>query len=63
MAGERVLGPAGPAAPHPLGRTASARSSRLIFVHGYNNRFGDAVFRIAQVVHDTDAEVTPILFT
>jgi len=35
----------------------------LIFVHGYNNRFGDAVFRAAQLVHDSDAEVTPILFT
>ena len=35
----------------------------LIFVHGYNNRFGDAVFRFAQLVHDSDADVTPILFT
>jgi len=34
-----------------------------IFVHGYNNRFGDAVFRFAQIVHDSDAEVTPVLFT
>jgi esterase/lipase superfamily enzyme len=35
----------------------------LIFVHGYNNRFGDAVFRFAQLVHDSDADVTPVLFT
>ena len=35
----------------------------LIFVHGYNNRFSDAVFRAAQVVHDSDADVTPVLFT
>jgi esterase/lipase superfamily enzyme len=35
----------------------------LIFVHGFNNRFGDAVFRFAQFVHDSDADVTPILFT
>ena len=35
----------------------------LIFVHGYNNRFGDAVFRFAQLVHNSDADVTPILFT
>ena len=43
----------------------SARNKHrvLIFVHGYNNRFGDAVFRFAQIVHDSDAEVTPILFT
>ena len=32
-------------------------------MHGYNNRFSDAVFRAAQLVHDSDAEVTPILFT
>ena len=35
----------------------------LIFVHGYNNRFNDAVFRAAQLIHDSDAGVTPILFT
>jgi esterase/lipase superfamily enzyme len=35
----------------------------LIFVHGYNTRIGDAVFRFAQLVHDADARVTPILFT
>jgi hypothetical protein len=28
-----------------------------------NNRFGEAVFRFAQFIHDSDAEVTPILFT
>jgi len=35
----------------------------LVFVHGFNNRFDDAVFRFAQIVHDSDAEVVPILFT
>jgi len=35
----------------------------LVFVHGYNNRFDDAVFRLAQIVHDSDAEVMPVLFT
>ena len=43
--------------------TAARRHSVLIFVHGYNTRVGDAVFRFAQLVHDADAEVTPILFT
>ena len=43
--------------------TATRRHRVLIFVHGYNNRFGDAVFRFAQFVHDSDAKVTPILFT
>ena len=43
--------------------TAARKHRVLIFVHGYNNRFSDAVFRLAQIVHDADAEVTPILFT
>ncbi len=43
--------------------TAARKHRVLIFVHGYNNRFSDAVFRFAQIVHDADAEVTPILFT
>jgi esterase/lipase superfamily enzyme len=43
--------------------SAANRHRVLIFVHGYNNRFSDAVFRAAQLVHDSGAEVTPILFT
>ncbi|WP_246160155.1 alpha/beta hydrolase [Aureimonas fodinaquatilis] len=35
----------------------------LIFVHGFNNRFDDAVYRFAQIVHDSGADVAPILFT
>ncbi|WP_348645277.1 alpha/beta hydrolase [Methylobacterium sp. BTF04] len=35
----------------------------LVFVHGFNNRFEDAVFRFAQVVHDAGADVVPVLFT
>lgn len=35
----------------------------LIFVHGYNTRFDDAVFRFAQIVHDAEAPITPVLFT
>lgn len=35
----------------------------LVFVHGYNQRFDDAVFRFAQIVHDSGADVTPVLFT
>ena len=35
----------------------------LLFVHGYNNRFDDAVYRFAQIVHDTKAPVIPVLFT
>ena len=40
------------------------RSRRvLIFVHGFNNRYEEAVYRFAQVVHDSHADVAPILFT
>ena len=43
---------------------AATRKHRvLVFVHGFNNRFDDAVYRFAQLVHDSGAEVTPMLFT
>ncbi|MFO1103242.1 MAG: alpha/beta hydrolase [Methylocystis sp.] len=35
----------------------------LLFVHGYNTRFEEAVYRFAQIVHDSGADVTPVLFT
>ncbi len=35
----------------------------LVFIHGFNNRFDDAVYRFAQIVHDSGAPVVPILFT
>jgi esterase/lipase superfamily enzyme len=35
----------------------------LIFVHGFNTRYADSVFRFAQIVHDTDANVAPVLFS
>ena len=35
----------------------------LVFVHGYNTRFEEAVYRFAQIVKDSHAQVTPILFT
>lgn len=35
----------------------------LIFVHGFNNRFEDAVYRFAQIVHDSGADAAPVLFT
>jgi esterase/lipase superfamily enzyme len=39
------------------------RSKVLVFVHGFNNRFDDAVYRFAQIVHDSKAPGIPILFT
>ncbi|RVE92203.1 MULTISPECIES: alpha/beta hydrolase [Sinorhizobium] len=35
----------------------------LLFVHGFNNRYEDGVFRLAQIVHDSGAQATPMLFT
>ncbi|WP_246154824.1 alpha/beta hydrolase [Methylobacterium oryzihabitans] len=47
-----------------LGRgTRAGKRHALVFVHGFNNRFEDAVFRFAQIVHDTGADVVPVLFT
>jgi esterase/lipase superfamily enzyme len=47
--------------------TADAKQSRrgkvLVFVHGFNNRFDDAVYRFAQIVHDSRTPATPVLFT
>jgi len=39
------------------------RSKALIFVHGFNNRFDDAVYRLAQIVQDSGAPVVPVLFS
>jgi esterase/lipase superfamily enzyme len=41
----------------------SGRSKVLVFVHGFNNRFDDAVYRFAQIVHDSKAGGIPVLFT
>jgi esterase/lipase superfamily enzyme len=59
---------------HPIDKTQAAAVFRrllrtkpnrhvLVFVHGYNNRFEDAVFRFAQFINDSRAQVVPILFT
>ncbi|MGE4172394.1 MAG: alpha/beta hydrolase [Methylocystis sp.] len=39
------------------------RKQVLLFVHGFNTRFEEAVYRFAQIVHDSEADVTPVLFT
>ena len=47
--------------------STAAKQSRLrrvlVFVHGFNNRFDDAVYRFAQVVHDSKSLAIPVLFT
>jgi esterase/lipase superfamily enzyme len=35
----------------------------LIFVHGFNTRFEEAVYRFAQIVYDARVNVAPVLFT
>jgi esterase/lipase superfamily enzyme len=35
----------------------------LLFVHGFNNRFEEAVFRFAQIMHDSKTPAVPLLFT
>jgi esterase/lipase superfamily enzyme len=35
----------------------------LVFIHGFNVSFEEAVFRFAQIVHDSRANVAPVLFS
>jgi len=35
----------------------------LIFIHGYNTRFDEAIFRFAQIIYDAKFKGVPILFT
>lgn len=44
-----------------LARTPGRRV--MVFVHGYNTRFEEAVFRLAQIAHDSRAPAVPALFT
>jgi esterase/lipase superfamily enzyme len=41
----------------------TGRTKVLVFVHGFNNRFDEAVYRFAQIVHDAKLPVIPVLFT
>ena len=38
-------------------------SKVLVFVHGFNNRFDEALYRFAQIHHDAKAPSIPVLFT
>ncbi|UVK36537.1 alpha/beta hydrolase [Mesorhizobium sp. AR10] len=37
--------------------------SVLVFIHGFNNRFEDSLYRFAQIAHDTGTNSAPILVT
>ena len=41
----------------------TGRSKVLVFIHGFNNRFDDSVYRFAQIVHDSNVPVIPVLFS
>ena len=41
----------------------TGRRKVVVFVHGFNNRFDDAVYRFAQIVHDSKTPAIPVLFT
>jgi esterase/lipase superfamily enzyme len=42
---------------------ARRRNRAMVFVHGFNNRFDDAVYRFAQFVQDGRLPVVPVLFS
>lgn len=44
-------------------RNQSESRRLLLFVHGFNNRYESAVYRLAQIAHDSRADATPVLFT
>jgi esterase/lipase superfamily enzyme len=41
----------------------SGHGKVLLFVHGFNNRFDEAVYRFAQIVHDSKVPAVPVLFS
>lgn len=44
-------------------REAKGRKHVLLFVHGFNNTYEDAVYRFAQIAHDSGTDAVPVLFT
>jgi esterase/lipase superfamily enzyme len=44
-------------------KNRNAKKQAVIFVHGFNNTYADAVFRFAQLKHDAGIQAAPILFT
>ncbi|MDH4412321.1 MAG: alpha/beta hydrolase [Rhizobium sp.] len=44
-------------------RTSGGKRRVLIFVHGFNTTYADAVFLFAQITHDIRTDAAPVLFT
>ncbi len=40
-----------------------SRGNVIVYVHGYNNTIGDAVFRLAQLTHDLQIDDLPVSYT
>lgn len=43
-------------------RCSDAGAGTVVFVHGYNTNFPEALFRVVQMIADTDRRTIPILF-
>jgi esterase/lipase superfamily enzyme len=43
-------------------KRGTAKSPVSVFVHGFNNNFQEALFRLVQIANDSDSSATPILF-
>lgn len=46
-----------------LARRPAGKRDVFIFVHGYNTMFSEALYRLAQMATDSDANAVPVLFT
>jgi esterase/lipase superfamily enzyme len=49
------------------GLSAATKKTRhgkvLLFVHGFNNRFDEAVYRFAQIIHDSKVPAVPVMYS
>lgn len=46
-----------------LKRNRGPKKRVLVYVHGFNNTYSDAVYRFAQIAHDARTGAAPVLFT
>ncbi|GHB18965.1 hypothetical protein GCM10007094_03470 [Pseudovibrio japonicus] len=46
-----------------IAKRSPERRDALLFIHGYNTRFSEGVFRLAQIAADSKARRLPVLFT
>ncbi len=46
-----------------LSRIDSGERTALVFIHGYNVKFADVAFRVAQIVHDIQFNGAPFFFS